>query len=101
LVKIITPTPLVAEAADVLAGFRDLVVVVGATAIEVALSGADVAITPTRDVDVIVPVAKAEVSVSGKRQVTRSGSGRFGRSPRWAATRRRPLLARWSSSGTW
>lgn len=64
LVKIITPTPLVAEAADVLAGFRDLVVVVGATAIEVALSDADVAITPTRDVDVVVPVAEAAAIVS-------------------------------------
>ena len=62
--KLITPTPLVAEAADVLAGFRDLVVVVGATAIEVALSDADVAITPTRDVDVVVPVEEAEAIVS-------------------------------------
>jgi hypothetical protein len=63
-VKLITPTPLVAEAADVLAGFRDLVVVVGATAIEVVLSDADVAITPTRDVDVVVPVEEAEAIVS-------------------------------------
>jgi hypothetical protein len=63
-VKVITPTPLVAEAADVLAGFRDLVVVVGAAAIEVALSGTDVAITPTRDVDVVVPVAEAAAMVS-------------------------------------
>jgi hypothetical protein len=63
-VKVITPTPLVAEAADVLAGFRDLVVVVGAAAIEVALSGTDVAITPTRDVDVVVPVAAAAAIVT-------------------------------------
>jgi hypothetical protein len=63
-VKVIAPTPLVAEAADVLAEFRDLVVVVGAAAIEVALSGTDVAITPTRDVDVVVPVAEAAAIVS-------------------------------------
>lgn len=62
--KVITPTPLVAEAADVLAGFRDLVVVVGAAAIEVALSGTDTAITPTRDVDVVVPVAEAAAIVN-------------------------------------
>jgi hypothetical protein len=48
----------VVEAVDVLAEFRDLVVV-GAAAIEVALSGTDVAITPTRDVDVVAPVAAA------------------------------------------
>lgn len=62
--KVVAPTPLVAEAADVLAEFRDLVVVVGAAAIEVALSGTDVAITPTRDVDVVVPVAEAAAIVS-------------------------------------
>jgi hypothetical protein len=63
-VKVITPTPLVAEAADVLAGFRDLVVEVGAAAVEVALSGTDTAITPTRDVDVVVPVAEAAAIVN-------------------------------------
>jgi hypothetical protein len=62
-VKVITPTRLVAEAADVLGEFRGSVVVVGAAAIEVALSGAGVAITPTRDVDVVVQMADAEAIV--------------------------------------
>lgn len=62
--KVVTPTPLVAEAAEVLAEFRDLVVVVGAAAIEVALSDTGVAITPTRDVDVVVPVAEAAAIVA-------------------------------------
>ncbi len=62
--KVIAPTRLVAEAADVLGGFRGSVVVVGAAAIEVALSGVDAAITPTRDVDVVVQMAEAEAIVT-------------------------------------
>lgn len=53
--KVVQPTPLVAEAADVLAAIRDDVVVIGAAALEVALSDADTFVTPTRDVDVVVP----------------------------------------------
>jgi hypothetical protein len=63
-VKVITPTRLVAEAADVLGEFCDSVTVVGAAAIEVALSGSGVAITPTRDVDVVVRMSDAEAVVS-------------------------------------
>jgi hypothetical protein len=58
-VKVIEPTRLIAEAADVLAPMRDEVVVVGAVALEVALSNADTVITPTRDVDVVVPTERA------------------------------------------
>jgi IclR-like helix-turn-helix domain-containing protein len=50
---------LLAEAADVLRPVLGDVVVVGATALEVALADAGVAITPTRDVDVVVPVDRA------------------------------------------
>jgi hypothetical protein len=58
--KVVRPTRLLAEAAEVLAPFRDAVVVVGAAALEVALADADgVAITPTRDVDVVVPIDRA------------------------------------------
>jgi hypothetical protein len=65
VVKILTPTPLLAEAADVLSPVRDIVVVVGAAALEVALSAAaTVAIAPTRDVDVVVPVDRAADIIS-------------------------------------
>ena len=60
VLKVVTPTTLLAEAADVLAPFREAVVVVGAAALEVALADAQsVAITPTRDVDVVVPTDRA------------------------------------------
>jgi len=63
VVKVLAPTRLLAEAADVLAEVRDDVVVVGAAALEVALAEQNSAvITPTRDIDVVVPVANvAEV----------------------------------------
>jgi hypothetical protein len=63
-VKVVTPTPLVAEAAGVLADLRTSVVIVGAAAIEVALSGAAVTITPTRDVDAVVDAADAAAVVA-------------------------------------
>jgi hypothetical protein len=54
-VKIITPTGLLAEAADVLRPVLDDVVVIGAAALEVALTDAStIAITPTRDIDLVV-----------------------------------------------
>lgn len=49
--KVITPDALLREAAEVLAPVRDDVVVIGASAVRVALDGRDVAVTPTRDVD--------------------------------------------------
>jgi hypothetical protein len=59
-VKIIEPSPLLGEAADVLAAVRGDVVVVGAVALEVALAGqSTMVITPTRDIDVVVSVERA------------------------------------------
>lgn len=49
--KIVTPTALLLEAADVLAPIRENVVVIGALAVQVALDGHGVNLTPTRDVD--------------------------------------------------
>lgn len=54
--KVVTPSRLLAEAAEVLAPVRNEVVVVGAAALEVALADTAMVITPTRDVDVVVPV---------------------------------------------
>lgn len=65
VVKVVTPTRLLAEAAEVLGAVRDDVVVIGAAALEVALADAPlVAITPTRDVDVVVSVDRAADVVS-------------------------------------
>ncbi|MDP2713157.1 MAG: hypothetical protein Q8O56_18250 [Solirubrobacteraceae bacterium] len=49
--KIVTPDPLLRFAADALAAVRDDIVVIGASAVRVALHGRDVALSPTRDVD--------------------------------------------------
>lgn len=57
--KTIEPTVLVRDAAAVLDPFRESVVVVGAVAVEIALSGRNAAITPTRDIDVVVPTKDA------------------------------------------
>lgn len=63
--RVIAPGRLLAEAADVLASVRDDVVVVGAAAIEVALADTlGEAITPTRDVDVVVPTERAAMVVA-------------------------------------
>lgn len=63
--KVVEPSRLLAEAADVLAEVRDDVVVVGAAALEVVLADhSSVAITPTRDIDVVVPVERAAEIVS-------------------------------------
>ncbi len=65
VVKVVTPTRLLAEAADVLGAVRDDVVVIGAAALEVALADTpSVAITPTRDVDLVVSVDRAADVVS-------------------------------------
>jgi hypothetical protein len=50
-VKLVRPSELMREAAAVLEPVRDDVVIVGAVAIQVALDGQDVALTPTRDID--------------------------------------------------
>lgn len=49
--RAIAPDPLLREAADVLAPVRDDIVVIGASAVRVALDGQEVALTPTRDID--------------------------------------------------
>jgi hypothetical protein len=65
VVKVVTPTRLLAEAAEVLRAVRDDVVVIGAAALEVALADApSVAITPTRDIDLVVSVDRAADVVS-------------------------------------
>jgi hypothetical protein len=62
--KVIAPGRLLAEAADILANVRDEVVVVGAAAIEVALDDAlDETVTPTRDVDIVVPTERVAIVV--------------------------------------
>ncbi len=77
--KVITPTSLLAEAADVLAPVRDEVVVIGAAALQAALAESAtlaaatrdvdiVAITPTRDVDVVVPTDRAAAVVAHLEQ---------------------------------
>jgi len=58
-VKILTPTPLLEAAAAALGPAGVDVVVVGAAAIEMVLAPYDVAITPTRDVDVVVAASNA------------------------------------------
>lgn len=63
--KVLEPSRLLAEAADVLGDVRDDVVVVGAAALEVALADqTSVVITPTRDIDLVVPVDRAAEIVS-------------------------------------
>jgi hypothetical protein len=71
--KVVPPTRLLAEAAQVLEEIRDDVIVVGAAALEVALVPESpgptrdldlVVITPTRDVDAVVPVERAAAVVA-------------------------------------
>lgn len=50
--RVVSPTALLRAAADVLGPVRDDVVVIGALAVQIALDGADVPLTPTRDIDV-------------------------------------------------
>jgi hypothetical protein len=63
-VRVVTATPLLRDAAEVLAPLRDDVVVIGALAVQVALAGHDVALTPTRDVDAGVATDAVERVVS-------------------------------------
>ena len=51
MVRVVTPTTLLLEAAEVLDGIRNEIVVIGAVAVQVALDGHEVVFTPTRDVD--------------------------------------------------
>jgi hypothetical protein len=81
-VKVVQPTRLVAEAAEVLEATRDDVVVVGAAALEIALSDADTFVTPTRDVDVVVPTERVvdvvrELEASGLERSREPHEARF------------------------
>ncbi|MTD47293.1 hypothetical protein GKE82_24110 [Conexibacter sp. W3-3-2] len=58
--KLIDPDPLLREAADALAPVRNDIVVVGASAIRVALHGREVPVSPTRDVDAGTSIEAAE-----------------------------------------
>ena len=58
--KVVAPTHLLREAAEVLEPVREDVVVIGALAVQIALDGHDVALTPTRDVDAGIPIEKVE-----------------------------------------
>ena len=49
--RIVAPSPLMRDAAAVLEPIKDDVIVIGAVAVQVALDGQNVALTPTRDVD--------------------------------------------------
>lgn len=68
--KVVRPSLLLADAAEVLAPVSHDVVVIGAAALEVALADATAAISPTRDVDVVVPVELAAAVVN---QLERAG----------------------------
>lgn len=61
--KVVSPTRLMREAADVLAPVRDDVVVFGAVAVEVALADANVSVSPTRDIDLVVETERANAIV--------------------------------------
>jgi hypothetical protein len=95
-VKVLRPTQMLAEAAEVLRPVRDDVVVVGATALEVALSDSRVGITLTRDVDVVVPVERAAevVAISNEPSCDAARCRTRRRSPGCAATSRSSSFAR-------
>lgn len=57
--KVLAPTTLMREAADVLQPVRESVVVFGAVAVEVALADAGVSVAPTRDIDLVVETDSA------------------------------------------
>lgn len=61
--RVVDPSPLLREAAEVLREVKGEVVVVGAAAIEVALHGQPATITPTRDVDLVVDTKDVDAVV--------------------------------------
>jgi len=60
MVKVVGASPLLLEAAEVLAEVREDVVVIGAVAVQVHLADREVALTPTRDVDAGIATDAAE-----------------------------------------
>ena len=80
--RIVAPTPLLRAAAETLGPVRDEVVVVGALAVEIALSGSDLALTPTRDIDagaaaVDVPTVVAHLEGAGFRRSEQAHERQF------------------------
>ena len=66
--KVVEPTPLVAEAADVLSSLKDDVVVIGAAALQIVLAdpragSSDAAVASTRDVDLVVVTPTRDVDL--------------------------------------
>jgi hypothetical protein len=58
--KVVTPDQLLRDAAEVLAPVRDDVVVIGASAVRIALDGHDAPVSPTRDIDAGTSAQAAE-----------------------------------------
>lgn len=49
--RVVAPNQLARDAAEILQSVRDLTTVIGALAVQVALDGHDVALTPSTDID--------------------------------------------------
>ncbi len=62
--RVVTAGPLLRSAAAVLEPVRDDVTLIGALAVQVALDGHDVALTPTHDADVGSPIERANEVVA-------------------------------------
>ena len=62
--KVVEPSPLMREAADVLRGVREEVVVIGALALEAALSERDARSAATTDLDGVVTIESAAAVIS-------------------------------------
>lgn len=62
--KVVAPTHLLREAAAILEPIRDDMVVIGALAVQIALDGHDVALTPTMDVDAGISIEKVDQIVA-------------------------------------
>lgn len=62
--RVVRPTPLLIQAARILQPVREDVVVIGALAVQVALDGHDVLLTPTRDIDAGSPAERVNEVVA-------------------------------------
>jgi hypothetical protein len=63
-VRVVKPTSLLREGAEILEPIRDDVVVIGALAVQVALDGHDVALSPTRDIDAGTAIESVDLIVA-------------------------------------
>lgn len=66
--RVVSPTGLLRDAAEVLQPVREDVIVIGALAVQIALDGHDIPLTPTRDVDAGITVDRAAGVVSHLEQ---------------------------------